>query len=89
MKRKELYGVSLQPNGQATSPEPRIPTIFLEGKPTPDYEKAFKLARKKALYLREHSPGDENLKPEDLLVKLEPEKQYYSPWTRRPIYART
>jgi hypothetical protein len=77
MKRKELYGVSLQPNGQAMSPEPRIPQIILEGKPTPDYEKAYKLARKKVLYLRERSPGDENLLPEDLLVRLKPEENTY------------
>lgn len=74
---KELWGVSLQPEGQARVPALDKPEIYLEKGPTSNYQEALKLARKKAMNLRAHSPGDENLKPEDLLVELDPEKYNY------------
>ena len=57
----ELWGVSLQPEGQAMLPVPKKPVINLEARPTISKEKALKLAEKKAGYLRKHSPGDEKL----------------------------
>lgn len=67
--KEGLFGVSLQPEGLAGFSVSQTSQIYLEGKPA-RYEKALKLARKKAMKLREHSPKDGNLKPEELLVEL-------------------